>query len=546
MIKDTLQQLEQHYNKMHNFDMRDVFAENKLEGERVIDFTVEACGLYIDYSKNLITKDSIKLLLKLAKEKKIKQLFKSQLRGNKINKTEGLAALHTAMRSLAKDSPDKIANKEAEDARKIRQSMYKMNQKIINGKLLGVSGKPISRVVNLGIGGSYLGARMVCNALPSQTNAPKVEFVASLSLELINNTDLETTLFIISSKSFSTEETFANVSYILDIYKGDKREFLAKNFCAITAMPDKAKDFGIKQESIFTMPLSVGGRYSLWSAIGMPIIFHCGEAAFEELLRGGRDMDSYCLSAEDKDNPALILALLSYWYVNYWQSSTICINVYEHSLAKLPEFLQQLVMESCGKSSKLFYEVNTLSEDNRAQAKSEILWGGIGTAVQHSYMQLCHQGDKLIPTDFIFGTRPPATNTKSSYELDMHKTLIAHALAQTQALLMGRTEKEARDMVTNKGLATEHVKHLVMPGNRPSNCIVYKSLTAYVLGNLIALYEHKTVMFGYLSDINPFDQWGVELGKQLSKQIKAQLVGDAEQPKGQDASTSALIKYIKG
>ncbi len=542
MSQDILTRLDLHHQTMQSFDMRQAFADDKRQ-KRVNDFYLTPCDLYIDYSKNLITKETINLLLELAKQKGVVELFMAQCKGEIVNPTENMPALHTAMRALVTDEYSERADEEAQIAREVRNRIYVLNQKIITGKLLGISGKPISRVVNFGIGGSYLGASMICNALPAQPNAPKVEFVASLSPDAMSLDDLETTLFIISSKSFTTEETLTCVSRVLDSYHGDKKKFLAQHFYAVTATVDKAKEFGVNDENILKMPKSVGGRFSLWSAIGMPIILHCGKRAFEQLLRGARDMDNHCLNSTPANNPALIMALLSYWYVNYWQSSTICINTYEHLLAGFSGFLQQLVMESCGKSTPI-----TNSDDNSnyiAPVKSEILWGGEGTAIQHSYMQLCHQGDKFIPMDFIFGALPPDANNKSQYELKMHSTLVAHALAQSQALLMGRSEKEAQEEANNKGLPVEYAKHLIMSGNRPNTCIVYKSLTPYSLGTLVSLYEHKTAMFGYLSSINPFDQWGVELGKQLSKQIKEQLIGNVQEQSGQDGSTSELINYIR-
>ena len=542
MLQDILTRLDLHHQKMQSFDMRQAFVDDKQQ-KRVDDFCLTPCGLYIDYSKNLITKETIDLLLELAEQKRVAELFMAQCKGEIVNPTENMPALHTAMRALVTDKHSERADEEAKIARKVRNRIYVLNQKIINGKLLGISGKPISRVVNFGIGGSYLGSSMVCSALPAQPNAPRVEFVASLSPDAMALDDLETTLFIISSKSFTTEETFACVSRVLNSYYGDKQKLLAQHFYAVTAMVDKAKEFGVNEDNILQMPKSVGGRFSLWSAIGMPIILHCGEKAFEQLLRGARDMDNHCLTSAPVNNPALIMALLSYWYVNYWQSSTICINAYEHLLAGFSDFLQQLVMESCGKSTP-----TTNSDDNGNYipvAKSEILWGGEGTAIQHSYMQLCHQGDKLIPMDFIFGALPPDAINKSPDELKMHSTLVAHALAQSQALLMGRNVKEAQEEANNKGLPIEYAKHLIMSGNKPNTCIVYKSLTPYSLGTLVSLYEHKTAMFGYLSSINPFDQWGVELGKQLSKQIKEQLIGNAQKQCGQDDSTSALIRYIR-
>lgn len=533
--------LQQHYKSMRDFDMRDV-----LDADRAQKLSTEAAGLFLDYSKNLINDESLVILLQLAQDKQVLDKFKSQLAGEVVNPTENQAATHTAMRgdgSGTAELTEEVA-KVVDDALQERQKIYQINQQLVAGKLLGVGGRPINRVINLGIGGSYLGGAMVCNALPPQKNAPQVDFVSSLSptaLHINSKEELESCLIILSSKSFSTEETLASAYKLLDYYvSGDntaRQDFLANNFYAVTAAPQKAIDFGIKQEKIFHMAQTIGGRFSLWSAIGTAIIFHGGQDAFEELLQGAAKMDEHCATAEADKNMPLLLALLSYWYVNYFNTSSICVNAYENCLADLPMFLQQLVMESCGKQAKL--------TDGSLSAKSEVLWGGEGTAVQHSYMQLCHQGNQLIPIDFIVGANPPAWHKPSETEVSMQRSLVAHCLAQSQTLLSGRSVKEARNEAKLKGLPDEYISHLVMPGNRPSNTIVYAALSPAILGAIIALYENKTALFAYLSDINPFDQWGVELGKVLSSKIKSNLEDGVDVADYNDPSTTQLITHIK-
>lgn len=551
MTSDIIAKLASQAKTMQKFDMRQAFMQ---DGDRAAKFSMQAVGIYLDYSKNFIDKETFSLLLELAKDKGVLEKFKQQLAGEIVNPTENQAATHTAMRRTATGSKAEALAKEAEQA---RAHMYKLRQSVVDGKTLGVGGKRFKRVINLGIGGSHLGGDMVVNALPSVSDGLPVEFVSSLSpsaLKFKDKDDVESSLIILSSKSFGTEETLANAEKVLGYYEscgGSKDELLANNFYAVTASPEKAAAYGVSKDKIFTMPQSVGGRYSIWSAIGLPVIFHCGMDAYEGLIKGANGMDEHCMDTSPDNNMPLILALLSYWYVNYIGTSSICINVYEHNLAKFPDFLQQLVMESCGKSATLS---GGLADDS--PAKSEIVWGGEGTGIQHSYMQLCHQGNQLIPIDFILGANPPRSTKTSEHEVQRHKIQIAHALAQSQALLVGRDKDEASAEAKSKGVIDDYISHLQMPGNRPSNTMVYESLTAEVLGALISLYEHKTALFCYLSDINPFDQWGVELGKQLSGKIKQSLLykdepGDESggeqknEQKGYDPSTQQLIKYIK-
>ncbi|MBE8182043.1 MAG: glucose-6-phosphate isomerase [Candidatus Portiera sp.] len=541
---DLNTKLTQQASVMQSFDMREAFAQ---DDSRTSKFVLQTSDIYLDYSKNLINEETLSLLLKFAQEKGVLNKFKQQLAGEMVNPTENQAATHTAMRRTAIPTADGEAMTLAKEAEQARARMYKLRQDIVKGKITGIGGKPFKRVINLGIGGSHLGGAMLVAALPAADNSFQVEFVSSLSptaLKFDSKEDAETSLIILSSKSFGTEETFANAQRVFDYYEscgGSPSDLMLHNFYAITASPDKAEKYGLSKDRVFTMPQSVGGRYSIWSAIGLPIIFHCGMDAYEQLIKGANGMDEHCADTSPDNNMPLILALLSYWYVNYLGTSSICINVYEHNLAEFPAFLQQLIMESSGKSATLA---------GGQGAKSEIVWGGEGTGIQHSYMQLCHQGNQLIPTDFIVGANPPRwlkSNSKyGSKQMQMHKVQVAHALAQSQALLIGRSKEEAAKEARNKGLANEYISHLEMPGNRPSNTLVYGSLSAEVLGALIALYEHKTALFCYLSDINPFDQWGVELGKQLSAGIKKGLTSPQDATAGSyDQSTAKLINYIK-
>ena len=532
----STEELNKHSSKMHNFDMRSAFREDTARADKL---SLEASGFFLDYSKNLINGESIKLLLKLAEDKQVMEKFSSQLAGEIVNPTERQAASHTAMRGQGKE-------REVKEANEIHQRIYDLDEKVRHGAITGIGGTRFKRIVNLGIGGSYLGGALICDALQAQKDALPLRFIHSLSptaLDLSSKESIASTLVILSSKSFSTEETLTSAEKILDTYsKGDKEaraELLANNFYAVTAFPEKAIQFGIKEEHIFSMAKSIGGRFSLWSAIAMPIIMHIGKEDFKELLQGAAEMDKHALAAKGQENMPLILALLSYWYVNHFGTTSICVNAYESCLANLPNFLQQLVMESCGKQARIGTQVV-----KELSAKSEVLWGGEGTAIQHSYMQLCHQGNQLIPIDFIVGANPPVGRKADMMERKMQQSLVAHCLAQSQALLMGKSRDEAENEAKVKGMPPEYISHLIMPGNRPSNTIIYDILSPKTLGALIALYEHKTVLFAYLSDINPFDQWGVELGKQLSSKIKSYLA-DKALSDDEDPSTAQLIKRVK-
>ena len=518
---------------MTQFDMRAAFARDP---QRFQHFSTSACGILLDYSKNLIDAATMRDLFALAESRAVRQQFARQLRGEAVNSTEKQPAMHTILRARQEDLSDVTDEALALWHREqtTRTRMYELRQQLTTGQLPGFADKPLDTVVNVGIGGSHLGPHMVCNALPPAADAPTVHFLASPGGwgTLLRRIDPATTLFILSSKSFGTEETLSNAHTIQTLYKdlgaGDK---WTRHLGAVTANAAKASAFAVPAERIFAMAPSIGGRFSLWSAIGLPIIMHLGKEGFEQLLHGGRAMDQHSL--QNVQNLPLLLALLSYWYSVYWQAGTQCINVYESSLGLLPAFLQQLVMESCGKT--------TDSQGKHLPIGGPILWGGEGPNVQHSYMQLCHQGHQLIPLDIILGRHPMRTAEPDA--VARHRILVANALAQAQALLIGRDAK-ARDAAANKaGVPPALADHLAMPGNRPSTCLIYDRLNAPTLGSLISLYEHRTVFFGYLVGLNPFDQWGVELGKQLSDALKPTLEGTI--PKDWDSSTAGLVAHIK-
>jgi len=517
-------QLNEHRRQMATFDMRTAFAA---EPNRASQFTLNACGLLLDYSKNLINEETIRLLLQLAKERKLIERLSSQFDGAKVNQSEDRPALHTALRAQQSRSP--TANLVMEQAKANRKRIYDLRQRLVRKELSGFTNQPIDTVVNIGIGGSHLGPLTLCDSLPAAPDAPECSFLSSLSPDALSTIrqrhNLATTIFVISSKSFTTQETLMNANQLLAEYeKQAPRTKAIEHFYAVTAEPSKARDFGIPDDQIFSFDQSIGGRFSLWSSIALPIIMHIGRESFEQLLKGAYDMDKHSLTS--KPSMPLLLALLAYWYANYWQTQTHCINVYEHSLRRLPEYLQQLFMESNGKKDGI----------------NEILWGGVGTEIQHSYMQLCHQGKHLIPMDIICGARPTQAKTRSPTEQEAHRILIANALAQAQALLQGRNEDEAQAEIRKKSPSSAQTKDLIMPGNRPSNFLLYDELDPYSLGALLSLYEHRTALLGYLAQSNPFDQWGVELGKNLSQRIHAKMT--TSQTGQFDSSTNRLIEQI--
>ena len=518
--------------------MRQEFVNNP---RRFADFSASACGVLLDYSKNLITRETMRLLIARAKNLKVTQQLRRQARGEDVNYTEKRAVTHTLLRAEPQDpevGASDTVSALCREAEETRLKIYALREELTRKRLRGFSDKILTNLVNIGIGGSDLGPYMVCNALPAAADAPKVHFLASPDGlgEILAQTDPETTLFVVSSKSFGTGETLANVRTLKSIYAGlGAGEKFSRHLCAVTSAQDKATAMGVPRERIFRIPVSVGGRFSLWSAIGLPIIMHLGRDEFEELLKGGRDMDRHALDTKEENNLPLIMALLSYWYGVHLRADTHCVNVYEHSLRLFPQFLQQLVMESCGKTAD--------ASGERVTVGGHILWGGEGPNVQHSYMQLCHQGHLLIPTDILFGGKPMHPEEPDAAE--RHAILVTNALAQAQALLLGRDKEELAEEARKAGIEEQLISHLAIPGNRPSNCLIYERLNARSLGSLISLYEHKTTFFGYLTGINPFDQWGVELGKQLGSSLASVFNGETAVPENWDSSTVGLLNFLK-
>lgn len=494
---------------------------------------------FLDFSKNHLTESAFQTLITVAQEAQLSQKIESLFSGDIVNKTEQRKALHVALRS---------PHLESDEEKAVHETLAKMTKLVDNihtDTWLGYSGKPIKDVVHIGIGGSDLGPRMVVNALkPFQLPHTQVHFVANIDGADIDatlaNLSAETTLFIIASKSFTTLETLENSNtarqWVLN--QGCDEKDIAKHFIAITTNIEKAKTFGIEEENLFPMWDWVGGRFSLWSAIGLPIALSIGMKGFKQLLSGAHQMDEHFRHAPLPDNLPVIQALIAFWYNQFWQASSQVVLPYNHLLEFFPAFLQQLDMESLGK------QVN-LSNQPIDYNTGLVIWGTEGTNGQHSFHQLLHQGTRTIPADFILCKKP-----QHNLE-ELHTHLVACCLSQSQALLTGKTCEQAKKELLESGMsekdADELAPHRTVPGNRPSTSILIESLTPENLGGLIALYEHKTFVLSVLLNINAFDQWGVELGKQLSSPIHSALT-ETNSEKDEslfDSSTLQLIKLLR-
>ncbi len=520
--------LEAHYRTIRNQSMRDWFAAAQDQSPtRAQRFTLEGGGLTLDFSKNRITDQTLQLLFQLARESGVEKQRDAMFAGAIVNTTEQRPALHTALRARTTDTPY------ANQIQREHAKMAAFAEQIRTGQWLGHSGKPIRHIVNLGIGGSDLGPKMVCEALKhlghEQLSMHFVTNVDGTDLQrVLSQIDAETTLVIIVSKTFTTLETLTNARsmrrWLID--NGMPEAKLAQHCVGVSANANEAVQFGIAPENVFAMWEWVGGRYSLWSAAGLAIMLLLGPAHFDELLAGARLMDEHFCTVPLERNLPTILGLLGIWYRNFFNFSTQLITPYAHALRYLPAYLQQLEMESNGKS----VDVNG---ERIGHSTAAVLWGEAGTNGQHAFFQMLHQGTNIVPIDFIVALSP-----EHPY-LDHHLKLLANCFAQSEALMRGRTQEEATRLVGPE--KAELAPHLMFAGNRPSNTIVLDALTPHSLGALIALYEHKVFVQATVWNINPFDQWGVELGKTLSKEIEQTLADPVASLAHHDSSTCALI-----
>jgi len=502
--------LTNHFNENQNINIKDLYKD----ASRKKDFSIQFDDLLVDFSKNRITKETINLLVKLAKEVDLKDAIEKQFSGETINVTEGRAVLHTALRSTS-DDPVLIDGKDIKP--KIQTALRKIrsfSNKVISGKWKGYTGKSITDVVNIGIGGSDLGPDMVVESLKFYKNQLSTHFVSNVDgdhvCEIIKNLNPETTLFVIVSKTFTTQETISNAETIKNWFLKSATIFdIPKHFVAVSTNLEAVDSFGIDKNNVFPMWNWVGGRFSLWSAVGLSISLSVGFDNYKALLEGAEEMDNHYRNEDFENNIPVILALLSIWYNNFYGAETEAVLPYSQYLAKLPAYLQQAIMESNGKGvdrngDKIDYQTGT------------IVWGSTGTNMQHAFMQLVHQGTKLIPADFI-GYK------ESLYGLeDHHKKLMANFYGQMDALAFGKTKEEVHLELKFSGdedKINQLLPFKVFEGNRPSNVILFDKLTPKSLGKLIALYEHKIFTQGILWNIYSYDQFGVELGKELAKKL---------------------------
>ncbi len=502
--------LQSHYNGIASTHMRDLFVQDNRRFER---FSLALDGLLLDYSKNRITSRSMELLRALAEDSQLEQWTERMFTGEKINVTENRAVLHTALRQQT-GSPVMVDDQDViPEIRGVQKKMRMFSDAVRNGEWKGSNGKRIRSIVNIGIGGSDLGPDMVTEALKSWGHKDLDFYFVSnidprhiaITLERLNP---ESTLFVIASKTFTTQETMANANTARQWFLQHRDEDAIRNhFVAVTSSASIAQDFGIDLENIFPMWDWVGGRYSLWSAIGLPIALAIGMDEFENLLAGAAAMDAHFRTMPFENNMPVILALLGIWYTNFFQAQTHAVVPYHQGLARFPAFVQQLDMESNGKSANRDGEFVDYST-------GPVIWGEAGTNAQHAFFQLLHQGKHLAPVDFIVATDSEYENSSQQ------EMLLANFLAQSEALMHGKSIDEACQEMRQLGMAENEIErlapHKIYAGNQPCNSLVVKRLDPYTLGSLIALYEHKAFVQGVIWRINSFDQWGVELGKQLA------------------------------
>ena len=525
--------------QMATTHLRDLFAEDPNRFDR---YSLEAAGLFLDYSKHLINDDVLASLVNLAEQANLAHAREAMFAGEKINYTEKRAVLHTALRSFG-NAPVMVDGEDIMPMiRDTRARMKAMTEQVHSGQWQGHTGKPIKHIVNIGIGGSYLGLKTAINAMtPYHVKGFEHHFVANIDpnelSEVLRKVDPETTLFIVASKSFGTLETLQNAQAARAwmIEKGCAEQDIRKHFMAISTNLKAIDQFGIAQEN--TLPLWdwVGGRYSLWSSIGLLISMVVGYDNFERLLKGAEAMDQHFCSAPLAENMPVIAGLLGVWYQNFMGAESHAVISYDYFLRDLPGHLQQVDMESNGKRTR---------EDGSTvpYQTGSVIWGGTGTNDQHAYHQLLHQGTRLIPVDFI----APATTHNPIGE--QHPWLFTNALAQSQAMMQGKTIEEVRDELAASGMSADEVDrlapHKVIPGNRPNSMIVPEKITPETTGALIAMYEHKVFVQGTIWQINSFDQWGVELGKVLGDRL-IEKIRSKEETTDQDSSTNGLIHRFK-
>ncbi len=537
------QKLCQHQQAIASTHMRDLF---KNDANRFDKFSLKFADLLFDYSKHRISDETLPLLMQLAREANIEGWRDRMFAGEKINITEDRAVLHTALRNRANTPVMLDGHDVMPDVNAVLTQMRQFSDKVRNGSWVGYSGKRITDIVNIGIGGSDLGPVMVCDALkPYASPDLQVHFVSNIDgahlMRALNECDPETTLFIVASKTFTTQETMTNAMSARTWFLATAIDeaHVAKHFVALSTNAKAVQDFGIDTANMFAFWDWVGGRYSLWSAIGLSIAIYVGMDNFEALLTGGHEMDIHFKTAPLEQNMPVILALIGLWYNNFFHVDSQVILPYDQGMSRFPAYLQQADMESNGKF--------ICRDGSRVQYKTgPVIWGEAGTNGQHAFYQLIHQGTQIVPADFLMPVHSHYAIGKHGYA--HHKILLANFLAQTQSLMLGKTKEEARAELEKQGMSGDALEnllpHKVFEGNRPTTSIMFDKLTPNTLGKLIALYEHKIFVQGIIWDINSYDQWGVEYGKQIAQQILPLLTND-EVISNFDSSTNGLINYTK-
>ncbi|MBJ6135909.1 glucose-6-phosphate isomerase [Marinobacter litoralis] len=538
--KSEWRALLQHKQQLEHVLMRDLFQTDPQRADR---YLINGAGLTLDFSRNRLTDETLSALTDLASACNLPKRIADLFTGAKVNRTENRPALHTALRQPADDSvwvdgKDIIPEIHATQAR-----MEQLDQAIQNGTQTGHTGRAFTDIVSIGIGGSFLGPKLAVEALkPYWQGDLRCHFIANIDgtdiAETLKPLNPETTLFLVQSKSFRTQETLDNSLIAREWFftNGGNQDAVAQHFIAVTANTDEAVRFGIHPDNIFPMWDWVGGRYSLWSAIGLPIALMVGMENFRALLAGAHAMDCHFKDAPTEQNLPVVMALLSIWYNNFWGAQSHAVLPYDEYLKHLPEHLQQLDMESNGKKV-------TQNGDPVACETGPILWGGVGANGQHAYHQLIHQGTRLVPADFVI---PLTSHNPIGHH---HATLFANCLSQARAMMAGKTEAEAMEELTHSGLDLNAAKalapHKAIPGNKPSNILMMEKVTPETLGALVALYEHRTFVQSVIWDIDCFDQWGVELGKQMGNEILPRLIKDGEVGSAGDSATDNLVTLFR-
>lgn len=529
----TWKKLQAHFEVLKNVQMQDLFANEPARAEKM---HLQWKDFLVDYSKNIVTNETLDLLQELVNEVQLKEAISKYFEGELINQTENRAVLHTALRAKENATVFVDGTNVMPEIYAVKNKIKQFSNEIIAGQRKGYTGKPFTDVVNIGIGGSDLGPAMIVEALQYYKNPLNVHFVSNVDgdhvNEILKKVNPETTLFVIVSKTFTTQETLSNAETIRSWFlQSATQDDVAKHFVAVSTNIQKVTEFGINPDNIFPMWDWVGGRFSLWSAVGLSISLAVGFDHFDQLLEGAHEMDEHFKNESFEKNIPVVLALLSIWYNNFFGAESEALIPYTQYLQKLAPYLQQGIMESNGKSigrdgKPVNYQTGT------------IIWGEPGTNSQHAFFQLIHQGTKLIPTDFI-GYKEALYGNK-----DHHDKLMSNFFAQTEALLMGKTETQVKAEFQKQGISEEKAAFLlpfkVFAGNKPTNTLLIDKLTPASLGALVALYEHKIFVQGVIWNIFSYDQWGVELGKQLASSILNEIVDKTPQP--HDSSTAFLLK----